>query len=56
MSEDIQLEDGIVQGVEVEVGGHNIGVDIICRMLNRREIKHLIIIWHNNHAARMLTG
>ncbi|CDA79412.1 secreted protein [Clostridium sp. CAG:242] len=45
-----------MQRVKVEVGRDDIRIDIVCRMLNRCKIKHLIIIRHNNHATRMLSG
>ena len=56
MSENVELQNGIMQRVKVEVGRDNIGIDIVRRMLNRCKVKHLIIIWHNDHAARMLSG
>ena len=42
--------------MKVEVGGQNIAVCLIRRMLDRREIVHLIIRRDNDHAAGMLTG
>ena len=56
VSENIQFEDGIMEGMEVEVGGDNVRIRVIRRMLHRSEVIDLVVIGHNNHAARMLTG
>ena len=43
--------------LEVEVGGDRcpIGV-IVSRVLHRREVVDLIVVGHNDHAARVLAG
>ena len=56
MSENIQFEDGIMEGMEVEVGGDDVRIRVIRRMLHRSEVIDLVVIGHNNHAARMLAG
>ena len=56
MSQFVQLQDGIMERVEIEVGGQNIRFHIICRMLYRREVIHIVITGHNHHAAGMLTS
>ena len=54
--EDVQLENGVVQRVKIEVGGDDVRIDVVRRMLDRGKIEHIVIIRHNDHAARVLTG
>ena len=56
VSQNIQFEDGVMEGMEVEVGGNHVRVGGIRRMLNRCEVVNFILIGHNHHASRMLAG
>ena len=52
----VELADGIVNRVEVEVRGDVVGVLVVGRVLHRAEIVNLHPARHNNHAARVLAG
>ena len=54
MAELVQLTDGIVNGMEVEVRGDVIGILVVCGVLHRAEIVDLFALWHDDHAARVL--
>ena len=54
MSKVIKLQNGIVEGMKVEVGRGNIAVRIVCGALNRGKVVNIILRRDNNHPARML--
>ena len=45
-----------MNGMEVEVGGDDIGIRVVRRVLDRAEILGLVIVRYDDHAARMLPG
>ncbi|SCH49485.1 Uncharacterised protein [uncultured Faecalibacterium sp.] len=51
----VQLEQGIVQVLELEVGGQQAACHIIRRVLDGTEIVDLVGVRHNDHAAGVLT-
>ena len=55
MAELVELGDGVMDGMEVEVGGDVVGRHIVRRVLNRTEIVDVVRPRHNNHSARVLT-
>lgn len=54
VAELVQLTNGIVNGMEVEVRGDVIGILVVCGVLHRAEIVDLFALWHDDHAARVL--
>ena len=56
MAQFVQLEQGIVQVLELEVGGQQTARHIVRRVLDGAEIVRLIGIRHDDHAAGMLAG
>ena len=56
MAQFVQLEQGIVQVFEFEVGGQQAARHVIGRVLDGAEIVDLVGIRHNDHAAGMLAG
>ena len=55
MAQFVQLEQGIVQVLELEVGGQQAACHIVRRVLDRTEIVDLVGVRHNDHAAGVLT-
>lgn len=45
-----------MDGMEVEVGGNDVGVRVVRRMLRGAKILQHVIVRHDDHAAGMLTG
>ena len=56
MAQLIQLADGVMNRMEIEVSRDVIGVLIVCGMLHRAEVVDLHSSWHNHHTAGMLAG
>ena len=56
MSQDIELEDVLIDIVEVKVGGLPFSCHIICRILDRSKVIDIHIVWNNNDSPRVLTG
>ena len=56
MSQDIELEDVLIDIVEVKVGGLPFSCHIICRILDRSKVIDIHIVWNNNDPPRVLTG
>ena len=56
VTEDVQLENGIVKILELKMGGDNIGIRLIGRMLHRSEIVYIILLRHDDNAAGMLAS
>ena len=56
MAQFVQLEQGVVQVLELEVGGQQAARHVICRVLDGAEIVDLVGVRHNDHAAGVLTG
>ena len=56
MSQLVQLEDGIVEVGEGEVGGHDVGVRVVGGMLDGSKVIDIVFSRHNDDAAGMLTG
>ena len=52
----IQLQDGIVNRMEIEVSGDDTRIHLARRVLNGTEILYLIVVGHNHHTTGMLTG
>ena len=55
VTELIELQEVCVDGVVLEMGGNDIGIRVIRRMLYRTDIVDLDLLRHDNNAARMLT-
>ena len=55
MAQFVQLEQGIVQVLELEVGGQQVACHIVRRVLDGAEIVDLVGVRHNDHAAGVLT-
>lgn len=47
VAELVQLTNGIVNGMEVEVRGDVIGILVVCGVLHRAEIVDLFALWHD---------
>ena len=56
MAQLVQLEQGVVEVLELEVGGQQTVRHIVRRMLDGAEIVDLIGVRHDDHAAGMLAG
>ena len=56
MSEDVQLEQVVVNGMIVKMGRHRLGRHIVCRTLHRRKLINLMPDRQYDNAARMLSG
>ena len=56
MSQDIELEDVLIDIVEVKVSGLPFSCHIICRILDRSKVIDIHIVWNNNDSPRVLTG
>ena len=56
MSELVELQNGFMQIGELKVRGDDIGIRCVRRMLDRREIVHLVFARNNDDAAGMLSG
>ena len=56
MSQDIELEDVLIDIVEVKVSGLPFSGHIICRILDRSKVIDIHIVWNNNDSPWMLTG
>ena len=54
VSQLVQLQEVRVNGVILEMGGDDVGIRVVCRMLNRTDIVNLNLLGHNDNAARML--
>ena len=52
----VQLEQGVVQILKLEMGGQQTARHVICRVLDGAEIVDLVGVRHNHHAAGVLTG
>ena len=52
----VQLEQGVVQVLELEMGGQQTARHVICRVLDGTEIVDLVGVRHNDHAAGVLAG
>ena len=55
MAELVELQNRIVQIRELEVGGNDIGVGVVCRVLHGAEIVDAVFGGHYDDTARMLT-
>lgn len=55
VSELVKLQQQIMHGAEVEVGGFCVGFNVVGRALNRAKIINFIFSRHNDHSARVLT-
>ena len=55
MSQLVELGDGVVDGMEVEVRGDVVRLHIVGRVLHRTEVKDLVGARYNDHAAGVLT-
>ena len=51
MPQFVQFADGIVNGMEIKMGGDVIAVLIVRRVLDRAEFVNFMAFWHNYHAA-----
>ena len=56
MSQDIELEDVLIDIVEVKVSGLPFSCHIICWILDRSKVIDIHIVWNNNDSPRVLTG
>ena len=56
MSQQVQLQDRVMQRMKIKVSGQNAGTGVVCRMLDRRKISGLKLAWYNHHATGMLSG
>ncbi len=56
MAQLVQLEQGVVQVLELEMGGQQTARHVIRRVLDGAEIVDLIGVRHNDHAAGVLAG
>ena len=56
MSELVELGDGVVYRMEIEVSRDVVGLHIVGRMLNGTEVEHLVRARNNDHSSRVLTG
>ena len=56
MSQDIELEDVLIDIVEVKVSGLPFSCHIICRILDRSKVIDIHIVWNNNDSPWVLTG
>ena len=52
MAQLIQLADGVMNRMEIEVSRDVIGVLIVCGMLHRAEVVDLHSSWHNQMCIR----
>ena len=55
MSQLVELQEVRVNGVILEMGGDDVGIRVICRMLNRTDVVNLNLLGYNDNAARVLT-
>ena len=55
MSQLVELGNGVVDGMEVEVRGDVVRLHIVGRVLHRTKIKDLVGARYNDHAAGVLT-
>ena len=55
MAQFVQLEQGVVQVLKLEVGGQQTARYVIRRVLDRTEIVDLVGVRHDHHAAGVLT-
>ena len=55
VSQLVELQEVRVNGVILEVGGNDLGIRVVRRMLNRTDVVNLNLLGHNDNAARMLT-
>ena len=56
VAQDIQLQQVLVDFVIVEVGGDDVRVHVVGRVLYRTKLVNLVVIGHDDDAARMLAG
>ena len=56
MSQDIELEDVLIDIVEVKVSGLPFSCHIICRILDRSKVIDIHIVWNNNDSPWVLTS
>ncbi len=56
MTQLVQLEQGVVEVLELEVSGQQAARHIVRRVLDGAEVIDLIGIRHDDHAAGMLAG
>ena len=54
MTQDIELQNGIVKRMEIKMRCQNIRFLIVGRMLNRAEIIYTELLWNDNHSRRVL--
>ena len=55
MSQNIQFQQIVVNGVVVEVGGNNSALHIIGRMLHRCKLIDIMSVRENNNSSRVLS-
>ena len=55
MSQYIKFQQVSIDGVVIKVGGNNIAVYIICRMLYRRKFFNFLPFWKNNDSSGVLS-
>ena len=56
VSENIQLQKVVIDGVIVKMGRDDAALHIVRRMLNRRKFINIMAVGEHNDAARMLSG
>ena len=54
VSEFVELQEVRIDGVILEVGGDDLGIRVVRRMLDRTDVVNLNLLGHNDNAARML--
>ena len=56
VAQTVQLDQNVMHGVEVEMGGVEVGIEVIRRVLHGGELADVVLLGHDDHAARVLTG
>ena len=56
MAQLVQFEQGVVQILELEVGGQQAARHVIGRVLDGAEVVDLVGVGHDDHAAGVLAG
>ena len=54
MTEAVQLDQNVVHGVEVKVGGGKVGIEVVSRVLHSGELVDFVFLRHDDHAAGVL--
>ena len=54
VTEAVQLDQNVVHGVEVKVGGGKVGIEVVSRVLHGGELVDFVFLRHDNHAAGVL--